>query len=154
MAVFFVDASGLLKRYVVETGTPWIVNLLGPATGAVIFVAAISGVEVTSAIARRGRSGSISRPALAAALAQFHKEFAGSFNVIDLSPSVIRHAMALAQANALRGYDAVQLAAACQVNATCLAEGLAPLTLVSADVELNAAAALEGMAVDDPNSHL
>jgi hypothetical protein len=27
------------------------------------------------------------------------------------------------------------------------------LTLVSADVELNAAAALEGLVVEDPNSH-
>jgi hypothetical protein len=60
--------------------------------------------------------------------------------------------MALAETHALRGYDAVQLAAALNVNSACAAAG-AVFTLVSADGELNAAARAEGLAVEDPNLH-
>jgi uncharacterized protein len=60
--------------------------------------------------------------------------------------------MGLAETHALRAYDAVQLAAAVEVNAQCAALGVA-LTLISADAALNAAAMAEGLTVDDPNSH-
>jgi uncharacterized protein len=54
---------------------------------------------------------------------------------------------------ALRAYDAVQLAAAQEINANMKSAGAPPITLVSADVALNAAALAEGLAVDDPNTH-
>ena len=53
----------------------------------------------------------------------------------------------------LRGYDAVQLAAAIQVRDERLALGASPPTLVSADTELNAAAMMEGLRVENPNHH-
>jgi hypothetical protein len=60
----------------------------------------------------------------------------------------VDRAAALARTHALPGYDAVQLAAALEVHA------LAPsLTLLSADAGLSAAAAAEGLSVDDPNHH-
>ena len=60
----------------------------------------------------------------------------------------MQEASRLADSHVLRAYDAVQLAAALDVHR------LDPsLTLLSADVELNAAALAEGLAVDDPNSH-
>jgi hypothetical protein len=52
----------------------------------------------------------------------------------------------------LRGYDAVQLAAAREVNYECLTLGLA-LTVISSDNALNKAAALEGLTVDNPDNH-
>ena len=61
--------------------------------------------------------------------------------------------MTLAETYGLRGYDAVQLAAAVEVNASYRSAGLPPITLVSADVELNAAASAEGLTVDNPNFH-
>ncbi|MGO9469479.1 MAG: hypothetical protein ACLQIB_44780 [Isosphaeraceae bacterium] len=48
----------------------------------------------------------------------------------------------------MRGYDAVQLAAALQVHSQ-----IPSLTLLSADADLNAAAVAEGLSVDDPNNH-
>jgi uncharacterized protein len=48
----------------------------------------------------------------------------------------------------LRGYDAVQLAAALEIHFQ-----IPSLTLLSAGVDLNAAAAAEGLSVDDPNTH-
>jgi uncharacterized protein len=45
------------------------------------------------------------------------------------------------------------LAAALEVERIYRTGGLSPLTLVSADKDLNAAATAKGMAVDDPNTH-
>jgi hypothetical protein len=61
--------------------------------------------------------------------------------------------MRLANAHALRAYDAVQLAAVLELNGRYQASGLGGITLVSADRDLNTAATAEGMAVEDPNSH-
>jgi uncharacterized protein len=52
------------------------------------------------------------------------------------SDRIIAAAMNLAQAQGLRGYDAVQLAAACAVNSLCIENSLPLITLVSADNEL------------------
>ena len=52
-----------------------------------------------------------------------------------------------------RAYDAVQLAAAVELNTQRVAAGTGVLTLVSADQELNAAATADGLLVEDPNMH-
>ncbi len=75
-------------------------------------------------------------------------------SVIEVLAATVAHAMDLAERHGLRGYDAVQLAAALELNARCLAAGAAPPLVITADVELNQAAAAEGLAVDDPNAHL
>ena len=50
-------------------------------------------------------------------------------------------------------YDAVQLAASLTANDERILIGANPVTLISADNALNAAASLEGLAVDNPNQH-
>jgi hypothetical protein len=152
VVVDFFDSSGLVKRYVNEIGTAWVNSIVDPALGNQFHLASITGVEVVSAITRQGRSGNLSAAATAAALTQFRREFATMFRIVDLSPALIAHAMTLAETHALRGYDAVQLAAALQVNAQSLALGL-PFFLISADADLNAAALAEGLPVDDPSLH-
>jgi predicted nucleic acid-binding protein len=74
------------------------------------------------------------------------------FAVVDIPPSVIERATDLAEKHALRGYDAVQLAAALAVHSMSQSH-LLPYILISADAELNAAAAAEGLLVEDPNQH-
>ena len=53
----------------------------------------------------------------------------------------------------LRGYDAVQLAAGREINALCIATRLPPMIFISADNELNAAAASEGLLIEYPNDY-
>ena len=65
-----------------------------------------------------------------------------------VSAGLVAQAATLARRHALRGYDAVQLAAALEIHATDPS-----LTLLSADAELNTAATAEGLSVEDPNSH-
>ena len=152
MAAHFFDSSGLVKGYVNETGSAWVAGILNPAAGNVIHVARITAVEVVSAIARRQRQGSLSAAAAAGMLADFRHDLATAFHVVEITPALVVHAMSLAEVHALRGYDAVQLAAALYVHAQ-QASPQPTFTLVSADAELNAAAAAEGLAVDDPNLH-
>jgi predicted nucleic acid-binding protein len=69
------------------------------------------------------------------------------------TPNLVEWAADLAEAHALRAYDAVQLAAALEVNANMKSAGASTITLVSADGALNTAAITQGLAVDDPNTH-
>src|SRR5437763_12105745 len=128
-------------------------SLTDPVAGNVIHLARISAVEVIAAITRRQRAGSITVPQAVQLCADFRQDLIGQYRLVELSPGLLTRAMALAEQHALRGYDAVQLAAALHVQVRRLKRGLTPLTLISADAELNAAAVAEGLPVDDPNAH-
>jgi predicted nucleic acid-binding protein len=153
MATYFFDSSALAKRYVTETGTAWVQSLTDPALGNGVYVARITLVELVSAISRRKRNGDLTPAAAAAALSDVRADFASDYQVIEVTAALITQAEALAEKHALRGYDAVQLAVAIQVNDAYGAAGLPAVLLISADLELNGAAAAEGLGVDDPNTH-
>ena len=152
MAIYFCESSALVKRYVHETGSDWMLTLLAPHVGHSCYIARITGVEVVSAITRRTRGGDITATDAVSALAQFRQDFVTTYRIIEITPALIVRAMALAETHALRGYDAVQLAAAVEVNVQMHTLGLPTLTCISADGTLNAAAGLEGLAVEDPNT--
>lgn len=153
MAAYFVDSSALGKRYVAESGSTWLRRLLDPAFGGTVYIARTTSVEVIAAITRRERGGSLTAADAATARSQFRTDLANEYQVVELTESVANQAMLMAEKHGLRGYDAVQLAAALELNARRTTAGLAALTLVSADKELNAAAVTEGLIVDDPNMH-
>src|SRR5919199_1032942 len=153
MAVYFVDSSALVKRYISEIGSTWVLSLFDPALNNDVLIAAITGVEIIAAITRRARGGSISATDATAACNQFRSDLQSEYQVVEITQSIINSAMALAEPLGLRGYDAVQLAAGCEINALCIASRLPPVTFVSADDELNAAAANEGLLIENPNDY-
>jgi predicted nucleic acid-binding protein len=153
MATYFFDSSALAKRYVTETGTTWVQALTNPAAGHSLYVARITLVELVSAVTRRRRNGDLTPTAADAALADIRADFAADYQVIEIAAALIARADTLAERHALRGYDAVQLAAALEVNAAYVAAGQPPVILISADLELNAASTAAGLSVDDPNTH-
>jgi predicted nucleic acid-binding protein len=153
VADFFFDTSALVKRFSQETGTAWVIDLIRPASGHIIYLATIASVEVVSAITRRTRGGHITTAAAKKALTRFHRSFLRRYVVVEINPPLISRATTLAETYALRGYDAVQLAAALTIHHERVAAGLPALTLISADNDLNAAATAEGLTVDDPNNH-
>ena len=89
----------------------------------------------------------------AKAIADFRGDFIYEYAPVEMAGTIIEHAADLAEAHALRGYDAVQLAAALHINTDRTALSLSAINLISADAALNMAAAAEGLAVDDPNAH-
>lgn len=52
MPAWYVDSSALVKRYIREAGSKWIAGVTGDA-GNDIYLARLTGVEVTVTIARR-----------------------------------------------------------------------------------------------------
>jgi hypothetical protein len=153
VAAYFFDSSALVKRYLVETGTAWVQALCNPAAGHRLYLVRIASVEVISAVTRRVRGGGLIAADAAAALAQFRLDFQNQYLALDATAVVVSRAETLAETYGLRAYDAIHLAAALNLNDQRIASALPPLNLVSSDTELNAAAATEGLTVEDPNSH-
>jgi predicted nucleic acid-binding protein len=153
MATFFFDTSALVKRHVTEAGSAWVRSLTTAKAAHTFFIARITAVEVFAALTRRQRGGSVSAAQAGAILGHFRRHLTQRYTIVEVTPPLVADAMLLARRHGLRAYDAVQLAAALEANRIYQTAGLGPVTLVSADQELNAAATAEGLAVDDPNTH-
>lgn len=148
MAIYYLDSSALTKRYIQESGTLWVRSVTSSMSGNFLWLARITDVEVTSALARRRGQPGFSAAMANAALGRFRQDFAQDYRILEISPGLLRRASQLADTHALRGYDAVQLAGALDVQSR-----VPSLVLLSADRELNTAAMAEGLSVDDPNTH-
>lgn len=153
MADYYLDASALVKRYISESGSTWVTRLFDPVLDNEIFMAAITPVEIAAAISRRARGGSIARIDATLALSLLRSDMTTDYQVVELTDRIIARAMAVAENHGLRGYDAVQLASAVELNAVGISSGLLPITFVCADNNLNGMARLEGLIVDNPNLH-
>jgi uncharacterized protein len=153
MAVYFLDSSALVKRYISETGSFWVLGLFDPALNNEAFIAAITGVEIIAAITRRSRSGSISITDATITRNQFKRDLQKNYQIVEITENIINSGMVLSETYGLRGYDAIQLAVGRVVNTISITNGLPPITFVSADNELNAAVVSEGLMIENSNSH-
>ena len=153
MATFFFDSSAPVKYYVREVGSNWVTGIVDAQPPNKIVIAQITGVEIIAALARRVRMGLTTTTAGAAAINAFRSDFRVKYEVISITAQLIEDAMNLAELHWLRSYDAVQLAAATAFEAHMTASGVGPLTLVSADGELNQAVQTEDILTDDPHLH-
>jgi uncharacterized protein len=153
MSAYYFDSSALVKYYAYETGTNWVRGLINAHPANEIIVALVTGAETVAAITRRKNTHMISAAEAARAIAAFKIQFRNQFNAVRVTDTVVNDAMLLAEKHGLRGYDAIQLASALFVEAKMTARGVGPLTLVSADNDLNMAAQAEGLLMDDPNLH-
>lgn len=149
MAVLYVDSSALVKRYLAEIGTAWLQLLLDPAAKNEVYLVRIAYTELIAAISRRQRGGTVTLADAVQARADFRADFAADYLPIEVTVPLVEQAALLAEKHGLRGYDAVHLAAALSVQTAYPS----PVTVVSADTELNAAALAEGLLVDNPNLH-
>jgi predicted nicotinamide N-methyase/predicted nucleic acid-binding protein len=150
---YFADSSALVKRYVQETGTSWVRRLTRRSPSTVVYIAHITAVEVISAVARRRKGRTLTAAKASPILHRFRRHLAGRYTVIEITPALFNEAMRLANTHALRAYDAVQLAAALEINRKEQDAGFSPVTLISADQALNDAATAERLTVDDPRAH-
>jgi predicted nucleic acid-binding protein len=149
----FFDTSALVKRHVTEVGSHWVKSIVHAKAGHRLYIARVTAVEITSAITRRQHGGDLSAAQAAAILGHFRRHLAQRYTVIELTPAIFAEAMLLAKKHRLRAYDAAQLAVSLDLNQRRQDAGFGPVTLVSSDQALNAAAIAEGMSVDDPNAH-
>jgi predicted nucleic acid-binding protein len=102
----YFDASALAKRYVREKGSPKVQRLLAsdlPATSR------LSAVEITSALMRRVREGTLSNEERDRLMAALDADMTAML-VVELTAAVVARAQLLLQRHPLRAGDAVQLA--------------------------------------------
>ena len=153
MPAYFVESSAAVKLYVRERGSRWLLSLTDPAQGNQFFLVRIAAVEITAALYRRVRGATLTTTQAANAVTTLRGDLSRIFEVVEVSAVLSDTAMIIAERHGLRGYDCMQLAAAQLTQQARQIAGLSPVTLLSADRELNAAAQTDGLAVDDPNNH-
>lgn len=153
MAAYFFDSSALVKRYAREIGTAWMLGLFRRAAAHRLYVARITGVEVAAALTRKLRGAHLTNDEAKRARVRLRRDLNTRLRITEITPVMLTDAIDLAETHGLRGYDAVQLAAALSANARRVARGFAPLTLVTADLELLSAGIAAGLATDNPNNH-
>lgn len=151
MAIFFFDSSAIVKRYVDEQGSEWVCQLTD-ARENIVHIVSLTPVEVVAAISRRVRNATVTAEEAASATRDLRTDLSQRYHIVPVSAALIETAMALAEKRGLRGYDAVQLAAAVMLSSATASKGLS-LTLISADAELNSAANAEGLITEDPVLH-
>jgi predicted nucleic acid-binding protein len=151
--IYFLDSSALIKRYVVEIGSPWIKTLTDSQTGNSLLLVRITWVEVLSAFARRQREGGINAEEVAGLIQHFRSEFNSRYRVIEVDEALAERAGELIVQYPLRAYDAVQLAAALRVQSVLTSMPETRLVFVSADNRLLNIAQSAGLAIDNPNNY-
>jgi len=154
MSVFYFDTSAIVKRYFVETGTDWIMDLTNPLRNHLSVIAEITLAETAATIAAKHRAvAGITRQERDEAIQLFLRHCNTEYHLIPTHRIIIERAVLLTQNHRLRGYDAVQLATALITNEKLTIGRLPPLIFVTADNDLIGAAQSEGLSTDNPNLH-
>jgi uncharacterized protein len=111
-------------------------------------------VEVAAAIARRGREGSITSAQAHALRGLFLFDTTTEYQLTALTNEVVDRAVILTERHPLRAADAIQLATALNINNDRTAQRISSLVLVCSDQSLLSAGAAEGIAIEDPVTHV
>jgi predicted nucleic acid-binding protein len=153
VTAYYLDTSALVKRYAHEQGSVWVGALLAPGESHDLYTVRVTAVELVAALTRKARTGGITPADAVQAIRTFRQDWLLDYLILEVTAIVTERAMDLAEAHGLRGYDAVHLGTALDIQGTRQTMGLATLTFVSADTTQLQAAAAEGLLVEDPNAH-
>src|SRR5687768_10297968 len=138
------ETSALVKLYLAEAGSRE--TLEAVTSAAQVGTSVVTLAELTAALGRAARGGRLSPEDAALALAAFQADWP-RYQRIQLPEALVSNAASLAWQHALRGYDAVHLAAALEWQDT-LGE---PVTVATFDQELWDAAAAAGLVAWPPD---
>ena len=137
----YVDSSALVKRYVDEPMSEAVRALMDEAPSAA--TALITQAEVAAALARAVRAGRLTAEDAERAHEEFLREWP-DFGRVPITQTLVTRADRLAWDHGLRGYDAVQLAAALACQDTVASLGY-DVVFACFDNELRGAAASTGL---------
>jgi hypothetical protein len=158
MPTYCFDTSALVKRYHTEPGSGFIRKLFEvradsiPATDQIIYLAEITIAEAAAAFAILTRLNRIHLQVRDRMYRRLLDDVVSDYQIIHVTRAHIDSAADLTQRHPLKGYDAVQLAVALDVNQVLIRQ-TSPLIFVSADRVLLQAAQAEGLSIDNPFSH-
>jgi predicted nucleic acid-binding protein len=147
LGLYYLETSALVKLYVRELGTERLLRLTARTYNHRFAVLALSRIEMHSAIRWRQREGDIDATAADRLLSQFEQHLESRFIKQVLNDQLIDLATSLVNRNALRAYDAVQLAGCLMLKENSASD---EPTFVCSDERLLQAAANEGVVCLDP----
>jgi predicted nucleic acid-binding protein len=153
VATIYIDTSALVKRYVAEVDSVWVRRMVARPVQHVIYTAALTEVEVRSALQRLIREGRLDTAQTQRLTQRVLQHFTRRYQLIRITRPVVTEARRLVEGYPLRAYDAVQLACALTVQRSMHRRGMPSLLFVTADTTLLAAAQAEGFLVDNPLQH-
>ena len=107
--IAYLDASALVKRYVVERGSRETIALT--AESEMIATSIVTRAEVAAALAKAARAGLVTEDRARSAQRSFAGDWPDLVRV-PVTEALVERAETLAWDHGLRGYDAVQLASA------------------------------------------
>jgi uncharacterized protein len=146
MKVYYLDSSAWVKRYLTELGSPWVQRLF--AQKEPLACCPLGYTEVAAAIARQQGVQKISPDRLRILRRDVLADWKEMLQA-PLDSAVLALATEFAWDLKLRGADAIHLAAAHSLQQSLAAHSLS-LTLVTADLELLAAAQQRQISVLHP----
>ena len=138
--ILFCDTSALVKLYIVEPQSDQMNALVAAAEA--VAVVRIAWAEFHAALARRAREVPADAPAVDDARQALAEDWT-HYLILEVGQSLVERAGEFADAFALRGYDAIQLAAAHEL----ATEADRPVAFACADQRLARAAKILGLAV-------
>lgn len=151
MHYFFLDASALGKRYVVEIGPLLVNHLLDTVPKERLMALLLALGEVISILVRRKNAGDIAEMAYRQAMVEFCAEVAGVAGIPhqSVSDDLVRTSLPLIEQHSLNATDAMILRCALQGAEALRASG-DDLVLVPSDTRLSSAAQASGLLVWNP----
>lgn len=153
MGAYFLDSSAMVKRFTREGGTSWVLGLFRRSSFNSIYISRVTPVETVAGLAKQQRMGVLSPSDLDRSVNRLNRGIHFRFVFVEVNRIVTDTAILLVRRHGLRGFDAIQLAAAMEATRQRSSLGAPNLVFVSADQDLNSAATAEGLLVDDPNNH-
>jgi uncharacterized protein len=150
---FYLDASALAKRYVVEQGTLVMNHLLRRVARDDMICLTLGTLEVISVFVRKKNASAVPDPVFRQAMTDFRSEVidAANFTKIPATDSLVNAAAPLVAKHALNATEAVILRSVLDLVATLHTTGDA-LVLVTSDQRLLRAAQAEGVLTFDPTT--
>jgi len=110
--ILYLDTSALVKLYVDEPGTKDVRAAVHDAP--TVATSRLAHPECASALTRLQREAALTATGLRRALHDLRNDL-GRFFVVELTPTVAEHAIALTVRHPLRGSDAIHLASALEL---------------------------------------
>ncbi len=153
MNSFFFDASALVKRYLVEKGSPQIHAILDGVPHNRMHLLNVGAGEVISILVRQRNAGNLSNASFAQAFVDFETEILRAADVRKQSVSnrLAISSFSLIVAHSINSTDALVLKSALAI-ARKLRRAGDDLILVASDQRLLRAAQAEGLTTFDPET--
>jgi|SRR5579872_3421445 len=163
MALYFLDSSAVVKRYIHEielgplTGHTWMGTLCALAASGAhqLVISQLARVEVVSTFHKKARANAIKHVELDKILRDFAADCATDYAIWPVPEVAFNRATALIRTHGrtrdIRSLDAIQLTGCLDVRASALAAGGPSPIFVCADTKLLNVATLEGLATENPN---